>query len=325
MGVTHFDEARAIDYACGHIQGHWTLLGESAGSVGVGVRRIQLPVGGWSTPAHDHGEQEEIFYVLGGTGILWHGGRTAAIGEGDCLVTLPRKGGHSLRATEPLDVLAFGPRTYDEAVRFPRLEMSLVNGRFVSSQDGVIDRLPFQFVKEAELGPPPLPEEPGPRPRTIVNVEDVEPRVIDRARVARTRRNLGVAAGSVTTGLQHVEVRPGMLSAPFHCHSTEEELFVVLAGEGTLLLDGEGEDGGAGSGSGVPSETPVGPGTVVSRPAATGVAHAFRAGPDGLTYLAYGTREPDDLCWYPTSRKIGFGGLGIYARVEPLDYWDGED
>jgi len=72
-------------------------------------------------------------------------------------------------------------------------------------------------------------------------------------------------------------------------------------------------------------EIAVRPGHVISRPAGTGVAHAFRAGADGLTYLAYGTREPGDVCYYPRSNKISFRGLGVIGRLEPLDYWDGED
>ena len=41
--------------------------------------------------------------------------------------------------------------------------------------------------------------------------------------------------------------------------------------------------------------------------------------------LAYGTRDPADACWYPDSRKISWRGLGVIYRVEPLDYWDGEE
>jgi uncharacterized cupin superfamily protein len=108
---------------------------------------------------------------------------------------------------------------------------------------------------------------------------------------------------------RHVEVAPGKLSAPLHCHTLEEELFVVLDGDGVLLLDDE--------------ETPVRPGHVVCRPPDTGVSHSFRAGDDGLVYLAYGPRVPGDVCFYPTSSKIAIGGAVF--RVEPLDYWDGED
>jgi len=30
------------------------------------------------------------------------------------------------------------------------------------------------------------------------------------------------------------------------------------------------------------------------------------------------------LCRYPDSQKIAFRGLKLIARVQPLDYWDGE-
>ena len=66
-------------------------------------------------------------------------------------------------------------------------------------------------------------------------------------------------------------------------------------------------------------------GSVVSRPAGTRVAHAFRAGGSGLVLLAYGTREPNDIAYYPRSNKVFLRGVGLIARLEPLGYWDGED
>jgi uncharacterized cupin superfamily protein len=65
-------------------------------------------------------------------------------------------------------------------------------------------------------------------------------------------------------------------------------------------------------------------GSVVARPPGTGVAHAFRAGPRGMSLLAYGTREPADIAYYPRSNKLSFRGLGVIGRIERLDYWDGE-
>jgi uncharacterized cupin superfamily protein len=311
VGITHLDEARRRELKIGHLHATWSLLGEAAGCIGVGVRRIEVPRGGWSTPAHEHGRDEEIFYVLAGRGLSWQAGSTAEIGAGDCIVYHPGRGAHTVHALDDLDVLAFGPRNRDESPRFPRLGFSLVGGRGVETLDGVVDGYPIQFVREAEAGPPELPAEPGPRPATIVNLADVEPHTVERPRVARTRRDLGRAAGSLTTGLQHVEVAPGKESAPQHCHSVEEEIFVVLGGDGVIVLDEE--------------ETPVRAGHVVSRPAATGVAHMFRAGDRGLAYLAYGTREPSDVCYYPRSNKISFRGVKLIARLEQLDYWDGED
>ena len=64
---------------------------------------------------------------------------------------------------------------------------------------------------------------------------------------------------------------------------------------------------------------------MISRPAGTGVAHMFRGGPSGLTYLAYGMRHNGDVCYYPRSNKIAFKGVRLMARLERLDYWDGED
>ncbi len=312
-GLTHFDEAPSRQFDLGHLRSRWTFLGEAAGSVGVGLRRMEVAPGGWTTPVHDHGRGEEIFYVLSGEGLSWQRGRTASVRAGDCIVYHPRRGEHALQAGEAgLDLLAFGPRMYDEALRLPRLDASLVNGRAIASTPGTIDGLPFQFVREAALGPPEVPASPEARPPTIVNLADVEAQRVEHGRVARVRRRLSAAAGSQATGLQHVVVDPGCESTAMHCHSLEEELFVVLEGEGVLGLG--------------TAEYPVRAGSVVSRPAATGVAHVLRAGESALTLLAYGPREANDICWYPRSAKVALRGVGVMFRVEPIgDYWDGED
>jgi uncharacterized cupin superfamily protein len=310
VGIAHWDETEKRPRAAGHLKGTWTFLGEAAGSVGVGVRRIEVPAGGWSTPAHEHGREEEIFFVLAGRGLSWQDEEAFEIGPGDCIVYRAAEVAHTLHALEDLDVLAFGTRHEDEVTGFPRTGLSRVGYRMVQSTPGFYDGLPAQYHAEIAAGPPPLPE-PGPRPSTIVNLSDVDqdPDWCPPA-FESVWRDLGRAAGSVSTGLQHVHVPSGKVSCPQHCHSAEEEVFVVLEGDGILWL---GDD-----------EIPVRPGHVVSRPAATRVAHAFRGGPSGLTFLAYGTREPNDIVWYPRSRKIYWRGVGVLARVEPLDYWDGE-
>ena len=134
-------------------------------------------------------------------------------------------------------------------------------------------------------------------------------------------RDLGMAAASVRTGLNHITVEPGKLNVPPHCHSVEEEIFVVLAGAGPLELTPTPRAWP----DAVTGTVPVGAGGTVARPAGTRVAHAFRAGQGGLTLLAYGTRDPADMAYYARSNKVNFRGIGLIARVEPLDYWDGED
>jgi uncharacterized cupin superfamily protein len=314
VGITHFDEAPARDYAFGHLRNRWTLLGEAAGSERIGVRRIQIEPGGWSTPAHEHGVSEEIFYVLGGSGVSWQRGRTTAIGAGDCIVYLARRGEHTVCAEEPLDLLAFGTRAFDEATRLPRLGISTLGGRAVDSTAGPPDGTPIQFIREGALGPPelPQPDSAQPRPRTIVALDDVTPDVVDRSRVARERRELGHAAGARNSSLSWVCVAPGKLAHPEQCHTLEEKLFVILSGSGAMLLGDE--------------EISVRPGQVIARPAGTGVAHTFRAGPgEELTFLAFANRDPGDLCYFPRSGKVAVRGLGLVARLEAVDYWEGED
>jgi uncharacterized cupin superfamily protein len=311
LGITHFDDAFAAEYDLGHLRSRWTMLGEAAGCETVGVRRIELKPGGWSTPAHEHGRSEEIFYVLAGSGISWQRGQTAAVRAGDAILYRPRSGTHSVHSENGIDLLAFGTREFDESARFPQLGMSLLGGRAVDSVGVDRGEPPIQFTREAAHGAPELPSAPGERPPTIANIDDVEAVFVERPRVVRTRRNLGRAIGSRRTGLQHVLVEAGKQSAPLHCHSVEEEIFVILAGEGQLLLGDQ--------------EIALRPGNVVARPAGTGIAHAFRAGAQPLTYLAYGSRDPSDVCYYPRSNKLAIRGVNMIARLERLDYWDGED
>jgi uncharacterized cupin superfamily protein len=135
-------------------------------------------------------------------------------------------------------------------------------------------------------------------------------------------RNLarGIAKRS---GLNLLALPAGAEGAPPHCHSAEEEVFVILEGEGTLELWGRPNPEQPLQTE--PAEThPVRPGHVVSRPPGTRIPHSFRAGPGGMTFLAYGTREPNDMAWYPRSNKVYFRGLGVIGRLELLEYGDGE-
>jgi uncharacterized cupin superfamily protein len=119
--------------------------------------------------------------------------------------------------------------------------------------------------------------------------------------------------------MQHVRVEPGALMAPPHSHSSEEEIFVVLDGSGTFELWPSPRYGGE------LERHAVRTGSCVARPAGTTRPHAFAAGGEGMTVLAYGTREPGDMCFYPRSGKVSLRGLGVIGRLEQLDYWDGEE
>jgi len=87
--LTHWDEVEPRRREAGHLAGTWRDLGRAAGTQGVGVQRIDVDPGRWSTPAHVEGASEEIFYVLAGSGISWQDGAGVAEGiddSGDLLV-----------------------------------------------------------------------------------------------------------------------------------------------------------------------------------------------------------------------------------------------
>jgi uncharacterized cupin superfamily protein len=323
--ITHWDELEPERREQGHIAAEWTSL-SGAHSELVGVRRIRIDAGMWSTPLHLEGSNEEIFYVLGGDGVsvqdAGNGLEAYAVGPGDCLVHRALEHAHTLQAgAQGLDVLAFGQRSYAANTLLPRAGVSWLGSTWVLQ--GAPDDHPW--AREAAVGPPEVPELM-PRPERVVNVADVDARERHRTTVASDWRDLGRAAGSEQTGLRHVTVHPGLLSAPPHCHSAEEEIVVVLEGEGTLeLVPAPAAGAYADSPAPEPSTHAVRAGSTVSRPPGSRIAHAFRAGEAGLTLLAYGTREPNDIAYYPRSGKVYVRGVGVIGRLEPLGYWEGED
>ena len=72
----------------------WQDLGRASGSVDVGLNRLRFEPGKRPTPAHDHGAEEEIFYVLAGSGLSWRAGETHEVGAG----RLPRLPARARRA-----------------------------------------------------------------------------------------------------------------------------------------------------------------------------------------------------------------------------------
>ncbi len=313
--ISHWDEVESSRGERGHIAGSWQSLTGRASQT-VGVKRIRVDPGMWSTPLHLEGSEEEIFYVLAGSGVSVQSDGDDVLGyevrPGDCLVHLALENAHTLQAgPDGLDVLAFGQRHYAANTLLPNAGVSWLGPTWVLA--GAEEDHPW--TREAAVGPPEVAEL-SLRPGNIVNVSDLEPVERNGATVGRRNRDLGRAAGSRRTGLRHAEALPGKLNAAPHCHSAEEEIFVVLDGEGDLLL---WEAGGV-------TEHPVRRGSIVARPPGSGVAHSFRAGEQGMTLLMYGTRDPNDICFYPRSGKVFFRGVGLITRLgESLDYWDGED
>ena len=308
--LAHWDDVPSSRHEAGHIGGEWFRLGAAAGTKTVGMNRVRVDRGRWSTPLHRHTATEEIFYVLDGTGTCLVDGSSFEVRQGDCIVHRAREP-HTLRAGDGgLDVLAFGTRAQTEVGQLPRAGVGWIGGTWAEVGSGA-----HPWQREAAAGEPEVRDPAAVRPASVVNVDEVE------GHHGGQWKQLARAAGAEQTGLNWALLHEGEEGAPPHLHSEDEEIFVVLGGEGVLELwptPQRARDGVE------YEEQPIRAGHVITRPASSGIAHGFKAGPAGLTYLAYGTRRANDVCYYPRSNKIYFRGLGLIARLEDLDYDDGE-
>ena len=290
--VINRDDVASSEGSAGEIEFQRRRLAAAAGAARIGCSLYEVPAGARQMPVHRHGDEEEIFYVLGGGGLSWQRDTACSIGPGDVIVHRPQAETHTLLAGDDgLEVLAFGSGSDTDITYLPRAKVMWCGPRWVP-----VDA-PHPFLAEAEAGPLPRPE-PGERPDNVVATEAVAA----ATRGAGTVRAVGAAAGAVQAGLNHVILGPGTSAAPHHCHALEEELFYVLEGSGTLRL-------------GERDEHPLRPGDVACRPPSTAVAHSITAGGDGITYLVYGTRVPGDSVYYPELGKVRLRGLGVTLDV----------
>lgn len=114
---------------------------------------------------------------------------------------------------------------------------------------------------------------------------------------------------------------PGKRACPFHNHHVNEEMFLILDGEGILRFGDQ--------------EYPLRKNDIVAcPPGKRDVAHQIiNTGTVDLKYLALSTRDPYEVCEYPDSNKVGTftGEIGnrdlrlMFRADTAVDYMDGED
>ena len=128
---------------------------------------------------------------------------------------------------------------------------------------------------------------------------------------------VGATLGTRQIGCTLVVLEPGKRAWPYHLHHAEEEVFVVLDGEGTLRYDDE--------------EFPLRAGDVVLTPPGPGTAHQIiNTSEREMRYLALSGKRDPEVCYYPDSGKYGayFGerreGRFIARGSSSVDYWEGE-
>ena len=131
--------------------------------------------------------------------------------------------------------------------------------------------------------------------------------------------------GATKLGCNLTVVPPGKKAWPHHSHHANDEMFVILAGEGTLRF---GEE-----------RWPVRAGDVIVCP--TGNAERshqlINTSQGELRYLSISSKILPEICEYPDSRKLGiYSMMAAPGEASPrpfrhmarladsLDYYDGE-
>lgn len=307
MTLVHWDDVEpyGVPDRLQPLGGRKQRLADAAGSVRVGAHRVTLAPGQMITPPHLHTAEEEIFHVIAGSATLWQDGKTCVVAVSDTIVHNAGGAAHTLIAGDDgLEVLIFGTRLTPELAFLPRTQVMWFPKASVTAGEA------HPWTAEAALG---IPDgEPAERPANVVALADVE------GDYGGMWKRVAAAGGAKRSGLNWAHLPPHEEGAEPHCHTADEEVFVVIDGEGIFELWGRPD----------PAKTPatepaeshlVRRGHVISRPASTGIAHCLRAGEKAMTYLAYGTREANDVCYYPRSNTLFFRGLGLATQVEPLD------
>ena len=135
-----------------------------------------------------------------------------------------------------------------------------------------------------------------------------------------SRGSIGRHIGARQLGYNLTVLPPGKAQCPFHSHRGEEEMFLILEGEGELRFGDQ--------------RYPIRKHDVIAcPPGGPEVAHQIiNTGKTTMRYLSLSTRSEVDACEYPDSRKVAvFAGesgdrrLSKMFRAETtVDYYDRE-
>src|SRR5437763_13270215 len=121
MGLAHWDDVEAHRRAKGEMDAEWQFLGGAAGTVGVGVNHVRVAAGKLPTPPHSHGASEELYFVLGGSGLAWQDEAVHEVRAGHCVVQRANELEHTFRAgPDGLDYLVYGTLHPTELGWLPR-------------------------------------------------------------------------------------------------------------------------------------------------------------------------------------------------------------
>jgi uncharacterized cupin superfamily protein len=162
----------------------------------------------------------------------------------------------------------------------------------------------------------------------VLNVADA-PNFVNQpegsTRFGSTMAPMGKAVGLKHLGAMFMQVEPGRRAFPFHCHHGNEEMFVILEGEGTYRFGD--------------MEYQIRAGDICAAPiGGPETAHQIiNSGTEVLKYLSVSTKNDPDICEYPDSGKYAGFAIGegrefqnsrlrvVNREDSNLGYFDGEE
>ena len=147
-------------------------------------RRGKLP-----TPPHSHGASEEVFFVLGGSGLAWQDDEVHEVRPGDCVIHRADDLEHTFVAgPDGLDYLVFGtrhPTDFGWLPRSRRRPPRLAVGRGPRRRPvGHRGRRPAARVRRARAAPAEHPQRRRGRARALGAVDDGAARDPERSEQA---------------------------------------------------------------------------------------------------------------------------------------------
>jgi len=129
--------------------------------------------------------------------------------------------------------------------------------------------------------------------KPIVNLDDVTFDDVEEDGLYTSRRaRFSDRIGARNLGYNLTVLPPGKAQCPFHCHHGEEEMFLILEGEGELRFGQE--------------RYPIRRHDVIAcPPGGPEVAHQIiNTGTEPMRYLSLSTLVAVDACEYPDSGKV---------------------
>jgi uncharacterized cupin superfamily protein len=157
--------------------------------------------------------------------------------------------------------------------------------------------------------------------KPVINLDELEFETHGKAQFGESYAVIGEKIGAKKLGYSLSVVPPGKRVCPFHNHHVNEEMFLIIEGEGTLRFGDK--------------EFPLRKHDVIACPPGNrDVAHQIiNTSNADIKYFCLSTMEPGEIVEYPDANKIGAivaGANGSYNMrlffkgESAVDYFEGE-